>query len=316
MGYAPAIREGADVDEVAGRCVTRVCLLTREHGDRRDHIGLVINERYQATLQDPVERYFYSALDDPAVAGLTAFSRSHPMAIGTKVGDLLYGAGRLNAVSGTAVTEASAAVQEPGTAPATSFAGVDIRESFQIDGAISSPATVRFHVGFLEHGDIVQVASQETSAFVRLYVRSADQSVLIAHQLAGGKLCTGLSYYGTHCNTTYFEGDARNGEVWLIDPGNFDSATFHGSDSFILEAIVPTGIPLTLNFNVSTFANCTPDWNPACATSSAIDANVDLLFVSDGTLVTQHGWLVPEPATELEAAAALGALTLCARRRT
>jgi hypothetical protein len=268
-------------------------------------IQLTIGERYEVV---PVQSYAYDSLTDAAVAGLTTFSQSHPMPIGTLFGDNLYGAASVNALTGYALAEFSATVQEPGVNPARGSADVQVVESFQIDGAAASVAKVRFLVGFHAHGNMVQDASQDTSSSVALEIDSADQTVLIASQAAGGRLCVGESYFGTHCRTTYFEGDARNETMLAADQFNL-------SDSFVLEASIPTGVPLSLGFYVNANAECTPSWGPECASSSYADANLDLLSVSDGTLVTQHGWLVPEPAAELEAIVALGMLTLIARRR-
>jgi hypothetical protein len=270
-------------------------------------IQLAIIENYAAP--PAVENYSYSALTDPAVAGLTTFSRSHPMAIGTLVGDLLYGAGTVHALSGGASAESSAAVQEPwveGGGNARASADVSIIESFQIDGATASVATVRFNVRFYANGSMVPDASQRTSSFVTLVVLSPDSGP-ISQEIAGGTLCVG-TYTDERCGTTFFEGDARNETTPAIGEFILDTG-------FVLEATVPTGTPLFLAFQVSSDSRCGSTWSPECASSSYASGNVDLLSVSDGTLVTQHGWLVPEPATELEAAAALGTLTLCARRR-
>ncbi len=271
-------------------------------------IQLSIIENYAAP--PAVENYSYSALTDPAVAGLTTFSRSHPMAIGTLVGDLLYGAGTVHALSGGASAESSAAVQEPwvdGGGNARASADVSITESFQIEGATGSVATVRFNVRFFANGSMVPDASQRTSSFVTLVVLSPDSGP-ISQEIAGGTLCIGTYITDERCGSTFFEGDARNETTPAIGAFNLDTG-------FVLEASVPTGTPLFLAFQVSSDSRCGSTWSPECASSSYASGNVDLLSVSDGTLVTEHGWLVPEPEAEAEAAVAFAALTLVARRR-
>jgi hypothetical protein len=187
-------------------------------------------------------------------------------------------------------------------------ADVSITESFQIDGATASVATVRFDVRFSGYGFMVPDASQTTSSFVSLFVGSPNLGLFFS-EIAGGMLCVG-DYTDPRCGSTFFEGDARNETSPLSVQGEYllDSG-------FVLEATVPTGTPLFLGFEVSSDSRCGDTWSPECASRSSISANVDLLSVSDGTLVTQHGWLVPEPAAELGSVVALGTLALVARRR-